>query len=90
MKFNKPKLTIYKRRIWLYDRGNFNTYRDILNNHNWDDLIQPDNIETTIKSLTDKITDAASKSIPNKLVTIRPNDIPWFNNSLRRTNKKTA
>ncbi len=38
--------------------------------------------------ITDIILDAASKSIPNKMATIRPNDIPWFNTNLRKLIRK--
>ncbi len=39
MKFNKPKTSTYKRRIWLYDRGDFDNYRNIINTTNWDNLL---------------------------------------------------
>ncbi len=88
LKFDKPKLTTFKRRIWLYDKGDFNKYRDLLKNLNLDTVIQSNTPENTATILSNLIVDAASKSIPNKLVTIRPDDIPWFNNSLRRLIRK--
>ncbi len=42
LKFDKPKNNMYKRRIWLYDRANFDEYREILKNHNWNDLLATD------------------------------------------------
>jgi hypothetical protein len=31
--------TCFKRRIWLYDRGNYNPYREKLQRVDWDELI---------------------------------------------------
>jgi hypothetical protein len=31
MKFSKPKCTTYKRKIWLYDRGDYSGYRNEIN-----------------------------------------------------------
>ncbi len=38
--------------------------------------------------MRNSIINAASETIPNKLVTIRPNDIPWFNNNIRKLLRK--
>ena len=37
---------------------------------------------------TKKLLDIAKQTIPNKLVTVRPNDKPWFNNVLRHLLRK--
>ena len=42
------------------------------------------NIEESCDRLTKSLLDAAHQCIPSKIVTIRPNDKPWFNNYLRR------
>ncbi len=88
MKFDKPNVGYYKRRIWLYDKGDYGKYREILKNSNWDNVLRSQNPDTIVIKITDIIIDAASKSIPNKIATIRPNDIPWFNCRLRRLIRK--
>ncbi len=70
MKFNKPKTSTYKRRIWLYDRGDFDNYRNIINTTNWDNLLQSDDLNSIATSISDTIIDAATKTIPNKIATI--------------------
>ena len=42
------------------------------------------NIEESCDRLTKSLLDAAHQCIPSKIVTIRPNDKPWFNNYLQR------
>ena len=39
-----------------------------------------ENIEESCYRLTKSLLDAAHQCIPSKIVTIRPNDKPWFNN----------
>ena len=63
LKFTRPTLRSYKRKIWNYARADFDKFHEILREH---DLV------------TQAVFDAASKSIPNKTVTIRPNDHPWL------------
>jgi hypothetical protein len=43
--FKVPKTlhTCFKRRIWLYDRGNYNQYREKLQRVDWDELINSGN-----------------------------------------------
>ena len=41
------------------------------------------NIDQNVKDMTDAITKAAEDSIPNKTVTIRPNDPPWITSHIR-------
>ncbi len=88
LKFNKPKISTYKRRIWLYDRGEFNTYRNIINTTNWENIFQSEDLDSIAISISDLIIDAASKTIPNTIATIRPTDIPWFNSNLRKSIRK--
>ncbi len=75
VKINKPKAIAYKRKIWLYDQGNYEDFRLKLNSINWHDILQTEDLDTTADIITNSIIDAASATIPNKVVTIRPNDI---------------
>ncbi len=45
-------------------------------------------MDNIAKTISDTIWDAATKSIPNKWATIRPNDVPWFNSHLRTLIRK--
>ncbi len=63
-------------------------YRELIRNVNWNELLRSTNLDNTADLIADIITDAASKSVPNKLATIRPNDIPWFNSAIRKLIRK--
>ena len=84
LKFIKPKQHVYKRHIWLYDRGDYENFRRIINSSNWDTIINPNDLESTANLITDAIINAAKTSIPNKYVNIRPNDVPWFQSNIRK------
>ena len=44
-----------------------------------ENLIQSnDNINQNIQDITDAIVSAAEKSIPNKILTVKPNESPWI------------
>lgn len=89
LKCSKPKVNTYKRKIWLYDRGDYQAYRNELNSVNWNAILDNnDTIDKIANSFCNVITTAATNTIPNKIVTIRPNDLPWINNELRRNIRK--
>ena len=85
--FKVPKTlhTCFKRRIWLYDRGNYNQYREKLQRVDWDELINSGNsLDDLCESSPNVILQAAGESIPNKIITVRKTDPPWMNGAIRR------
>ncbi|MCG7867795.1 MAG: reverse transcriptase family protein, partial [Candidatus Thiodiazotropha taylori] len=78
LKFTRPTLRSYKRKIWNYARADFEKFREILREHDLVTQIQHTDIGTGVQQIEEAVFDAASKSIPNKTVTIRPNDHPWI------------
>lgn len=74
--YEKPSVSTFKRNIWVYKEADFNKYRNILNNTDWDTILNLGNIDSLVKSFNDRILSAAKESIPFKTVTIRPNDVP--------------
>jgi hypothetical protein len=77
--FKVPKTlhTCFKRRIWLYDRGNYNQYREKLQRVDWDELINSGNsLDDLCESFSNVILQAAGESIPNKIITVRKTDPP--------------
>ena len=84
LKFDKPKFKSFKRHIWLYDKGNYNEYRNKLRNVDWNLLTDDNDPDKTIQNNTDKIISVASKTIPNKTIAVRPNDIPSMNTEIRK------
>lgn len=78
LKFVRPSLRTYKRKIWYYARADFDQYREILGTHDLEMQIRNKDIDTGVEILKEAIFDAAHKSIPNKIITVRPNDHPWI------------
>ena len=81
------KRNCYQRKIWNYNRADYDKFRTELENHNWDNCFSSDCVETSCKQWTHDFLSIAEKCIPNKTVTIRPNDLPWYNSSLRKLKK---
>ena len=80
---NKAQNHVFKRKIWSFKNTDFTAYRQALENTLWDELICED-VNLSANNMTDVINQSASLHIPNKVVTIRKNDPPWFNNSIRK------
>lgn len=88
LKYRKPVSKVYKRHIWLYDRGNYNEFRHKLSQINWDHVFSTNNINESADKFTDSIITAAKASIPNKTVTIRPTEPDWINAHIKREIRK--
>ena len=81
--FMNLKSNFYIRKIWQYDNADFDLFRQKLQDCNWN--IQNKNIGDQIRCIAENITQSAEQSIPNKIVTIMPRDLPWFHNGIRRS-----
>ena len=88
LKFRIKKDLIYKRCIWNYKKANFDLFRRHLNQIDWNRCLELDNIDNCALSWSECFLDTAKKCIPSKSVSIRPNDLPWYNSSLRCSKRK--
>ncbi|VDI21638.1 Hypothetical predicted protein [Mytilus galloprovincialis] len=89
LKFQKSSNTCFKRKIWLYDRGDYDLFRRMLSDVNWNDFIESsNNVDVLVERFSELLIDFASKAIPNKNITVRKTDPPWMNNYIRRTIRK--
>ncbi|CAC5418083.1 unnamed protein product [Mytilus coruscus] len=89
LKFHKPSNTCFKRKIWLYDRGDYDLFRRMLSDVNWNDFIESStNVDSLVDRFSELLIDFASKAIPNKTITVRKSDHPLMNNYIRRTIRK--
>ena len=88
--FKVPKTLhrCFMRRIWLYDRGNYNQYREKLQRGDCDELINSGNsLDDLCESFSNVILQAAGESISNKIITVRKTDPPWMNGAICRAIK---
>ena len=88
LKFCTVKKPAYHRTVWYYNRANFEDFRNGLKSCNWEPCFDSNNIDTVCQRWTDKFLSIARNFIPNKIVTIRPSDSPWYDNRLRRLKRK--
>ena len=56
---------------------------------NWENFFFMSNdVNTAAKSFTEKLLSFAHICIPNKIVTVRPNDKPWYDSKIRIASRK--
>ena len=84
LKFRKLIEKGFKRHIWVYEKGNYDLFRNKLAQVNWDNAFSFDNINTIADTISEHIITAAKESIPNKTVFIRPNKPEWINSNIKR------
>ena len=88
---NIPKIsqeTSY-RKIWLYDRGDYDKSKQYLSDVDWDSLISSDNVNDLTTNITNAILDAAELCIPGKIITVRKNQLQWITSNIRKLIRKT-
>ena len=63
-----------------------------MNYHNqtsWDSILnEEESIDTCVSNFTESLLTVASKCIPNKIITIRQNDLPWLDNNTKKLMRK--
>lgn len=84
LKLPKSHTRTYKRKIWSFSNTDFQDYQFLIKNQDWDSLHSND-IDQTCDSITNCIINSATKTIPNKIITLRPNDPPWMHNNIRKS-----
>ena len=77
-------LKTIKRKIGNYERANFSKYRLLLYEYDLINNLESDtNIDSNVNITTKAICEGSEKAVPNKAVTIRPNDHPWITCNIR-------
>jgi hypothetical protein len=73
----------FKRSMWDFKKANFDGYREALRGTNWDYCLESDDMDTICERWTTMFLDISKNKIPNKMVTVRPQENTWYNNHLR-------
>ena len=87
LKFTRPHTPSFKRLIWNYKLhvADYDKLRNLVFESNLSEKIEyEENVDQNIKDITDTILAAAKQSIPNKSVTINPNDQPWITCKIKK------
>ena len=86
LKYRKPPNQAYKRHIRLYDKGDYVKYRQLLADVDWNQVMSSGDLYIVVKAVTDTIINSAKAFIPNKTVTIRPNEPKMDKQLYQKTN----
>ena len=82
------RLQAYKHLVWDYKNANIYNFRQHLSDTNFDECFTSGNVDESCEKWTDKFLESAKSHIPNKTVTVRPNDSRWYTNELRLNKRK--
>ena len=75
----------FKREIWQYQKINYEKFEEKLNEINWNEKLDHLNdVDEMCEKFTKCFLKIAQECIPTKIITIRNNDRPWFNNEIRK------
>lgn len=83
--FRYSKARVYKRNMWKYDQANTDGLLQYMSEIDWNnecDNFNDINYATT--KYSEILLNAAKRFIPSKVVTVRPNDKPWYRGHHRR------
>ncbi|MEW8546861.1 MAG: endonuclease/exonuclease/phosphatase family protein, partial [Candidatus Thiodiazotropha sp.] len=87
LNFNKVITPVYTRHIWLYDKGDYQSFTRDLNNTDWKSLKNED-VDTYATNISECIIKYATKHIPNKNIKVRKSDPDWLTNDIKRLMRK--
>ena len=87
LNFCKPKRKAFKRRIWKHEQGNYDLFRQKTTETNMNSLRNND-INIYAQNIKEYIISLIDSCIPNKVVTIRPSDLPWITTAIKRQIRK--
>lgn len=85
-KINNDKA--YFRTVWFYKNAKFGEFRDGLLNADFESTFVENDIDASCERWTETFLNVARTHIPNKVITVRPKDSPWYTNELRNLKRK--
>ena len=89
LKFQTSNKQSYKRLMWDYDKADWVGLNNYISNIQWNVVCGDfSDIDPAAENWSGAILEAAKMFIPNRIVTVRRNDKPWYNSNLRRAKRK--
>ena len=86
--FHVPPPPKYKRTIWDYKNCNIAALRAELSSFSWPTIFADLDVNQMVEKLTSAVLSAAHSHIPNKIVIISDQDVPWITNVVKNAIKK--
>ncbi len=87
IKVNFQPIMPFKRRVWNYRRGDFESLNNAILTTDWS-FLHADTVDIAALSFTDTFLNLAKTYIPTTFVTVRPNDKPWYTADIRRASRQ--
>jgi hypothetical protein len=84
LNFKIAKPHSYNRLMWDFGRADYMAFTAKIAQTNWETCFDYDDIDCVAQNWTDTLLNIARETIPNKMVTVRPWDKPFYNGYLRR------
>ena len=78
----------FKRKVYLYDRADFSSYREQLSQVNFDNLFASDDIDSITRSIVQIFINEADKAIPNRIITVRKDNPLWLTTEIKKISVK--
>ena len=78
----------FKRKVYLYDRADFSSYREQLSQVNFDNLFASDDIDSITRSIVKILINEADKAIPNRIIRVRKDNPPWLTTEIKKNIRK--
>ncbi|MCG8048840.1 MAG: reverse transcriptase domain-containing protein [Candidatus Thiodiazotropha endolucinida] len=86
-KFKRQTFKPFTRQIWLYESGNYDDLRQEVSDFDWTSICN-ENVNVYATNFTQKLLSLVANHIPSKTITVRPRDLPWMNNTIRKQMRK--
>ena len=87
LSFSKPLAPLYKRRVFIYDRGNYQAFSNDLVQTDWQTL-KSENINIYAENITKRITTLTNKHVPNRLINACKIDPAWLTTHIKKLIRK--
>ncbi|CAG2226105.1 unnamed protein product [Mytilus edulis] len=79
---------VFKRKVYMYDRGEYDSNRHQLSLVDLDALFISNDVDVIARAITDELIDKADKNIPNRIITVRKDKPPWLTADIKRMIRK--
>jgi hypothetical protein len=76
----------YTRKVWAYKNADLVKLNSLIENCDWANIINgAETVDIATENFTSKFLSCVRQCIPEKNVTIRPRDKPWYDSMIRKT-----
>ena len=78
----------FERKVYLYDRADFSSYREQLSQVYFDNVFASDDIDSITRSIVQILINEADKAIPNRIIPARKDSSSWLTTEIQKNIRK--